>query len=85
MTFADVLDWCRKNHADVRGVYRGKDISISHKDKELPGALPAIGEIFHWDVDMPDLNHYVSSSDFERILTGRLTIEQFKSTLRRGE
>ena len=25
MTFADVLDWCRKNHADVRGVYRGKE------------------------------------------------------------
>ena len=32
MTFADVLDWCRKNQAEVRGVYRGKDISISHKD-----------------------------------------------------
>lgn len=82
MIFADVLDWCRKYHADVRGVYRGRDISLSHKDKELPAALPSISEIFHWDVDMPDLNHYVSSSDFERIVTGKLTIEGFKSTLR---
>jgi len=85
MTFANVLDWCRNNRADVRGVYRGKDVSISHEDKELPGVLPSISEIFHWDVDMPDLNHYVSSSDFERIVTGRLTIEGFKSTLRGRE
>ena len=36
MTFADVLSWCQKNRADVRGVYRGKDISLSHKDRDLP-------------------------------------------------
>ena len=85
MTFADVLSWCRKNRAEVRGIYRGKDISISHQDKELPATLPAIGAIFHWDVQVADLDHYVSSSDFERIVTGKLTVEQFKSTLRRGE
>jgi hypothetical protein len=85
MTFADVLDWCRKNHADVRGIYRGKDISISQNDRELPGGLPDIRAIFHWDLEMPELNHYVSSSDFERIVTGKLSIDGFKSTLRRSE
>ena len=85
MTFADVLAWCKKNRADVRGVYRGKDIAISHQDAALPGELPAIGAIFHWDLEMPELNHYVSSSDFERIVTGKLTIEGFKSTLRGSE
>ena len=69
MTFAEVLDWCQKNHAEVRGVYRNKDISISHKDSELPAMLPPIAAIFHWDLEMPELNHYVSSSDFERIVT----------------
>ena len=49
---------------------------------QLPANLPSIGEIFHWDVEMPELNHYVSSSDFERIVTGKLTIDGFKSTLR---
>ncbi len=85
MTFADVLDWCRKNHADVRGVYRNKDVSISHKDAELPATLPSISAIFHWDLKMPELDHYVSSSDFERIVTGQLTIDGFKSTLRGSE
>ena len=85
MTFADVLSWCQKNRAEVRGIYRGKDISLSHKDQQLPATLPAVGEIFHWDVQVADLDHYVSSSDFERIVTGKLTVEQFKSTLRSRE
>jgi len=85
MTFAEVLDWCRKNHADVRGVYRNKDISISHRDANVPTELPPISAIFHWDLKMPELNHYVSSSDFERIVAGKLTIEGFKSTLRGGD
>jgi hypothetical protein len=85
MTFAEVLDWCRKHRAEVRGVYRNKDVSISHKDAELPGALPPMEAIFHWDVKMPELNHYVSASDFERLVTGKLTIEGFKSTLRGSE
>ncbi|HEY1233033.1 MAG TPA: hypothetical protein VGH22_06600 [Candidatus Binatia bacterium] len=82
MTFADVLQWCHQNRAVVRGVLRGRDVSISYKDKELPAGLPAVREIFHWDVDMPQLNHYVSGSDFERIVSGNLTIDAFKSTLR---
>jgi hypothetical protein len=85
MKFSEVLAWCKENHADVRGVYRGKDISISHQDTALPAELPPIGAIFHWDVEMPELNHYVSSSDFERIVTGKLTIAGFKSTLRGSE
>jgi hypothetical protein len=79
MTFADVLDWCQKNRADVRGVYRGKDVSISHADAKLPGVLPAIEEIFHWEIAMSDFSHYVSGSDFERIVTGKLTIEGLKA------
>jgi len=85
MTFADVLAWCKENQANVRGVYRGKDISISHNDMELPSVRPPISAIFHWNVEMPELNHYVSSSDFERIVTGKLTIDGFKSTLRGTE
>ena len=85
MTFADVLEWCRKHRADVRGVYRGKDISISHTDHKLPETLPSISEIFHWDLEIGDWNHYVSGSDFERIVVGKLTVDGFKSTLRREE
>ena len=82
MTFEQVLAWCRANGADVRGVYRGKDISISHADERLPDSLPALGEIFHWDLKVSDLHHPVSASDLERMVNGQLTIEGFKGTLR---
>ena len=82
MTFEQVLAWCHANGADVRGVYRGKDVSISHTDDRLPEALPSIGEIFHWDLTVKDLHHPVSASDLERMVAGKLTIEGFKSTLR---
>ena len=82
MTFEEVLAWCRAHGADVRGVYRGNDVSISHSDDRLPGSLPALGEIFHWDLKVGDLHHAVSASDLERMVSGKLTIEAFKGTLR---
>jgi hypothetical protein len=82
MTFDQVLAWCRANGADVRGVYRGKDISISHKDERLPDILPSVGEIFHWDLQVGDLHHAASASDLERMVADKLTIEGFKSTLK---
>ncbi|MBF8253849.1 MAG: hypothetical protein HW373_544 [Deltaproteobacteria bacterium] len=84
MTFEQVLAWCRANGADVRGIYRGKEIAISHADQRLPDTLPAIGEIFHWDLQAGDIDHPASASDMERMVTGKLTLAGFKSTLRGG-
>jgi hypothetical protein len=84
MTFEQVLAWCRANGANVRGVYRGKDILIAHTDERLPNGLPSLGEIFHWDLKVGDLHHAASASDLERMVTGKLTIEGFKGTLRGG-
>jgi len=85
MTFAEVLEWCKKHHADVRGISRGRDIAISHHDNALPAQLPSVDEIIHWDVEVGDWSHYTSGSDMERMVTGKMTIDEFKSTLRRGE
>jgi hypothetical protein len=85
MTFAEVLEWCKKQRADVRGISRGRDIAISHKASALPPRLPSISEIFHWDLEIGDWSHYTSGSDMERMVTGQMTIDEFKSTLRPGE
>jgi hypothetical protein len=82
MTFEEVLGWCRANRADVRGVYRGNEISISHTDQRLPHALPALSGIFHWDLKLGDLRHPVSASDMERLVSGKMTLEGLKSTIR---
>ena len=85
MTFDEVLAWCRANKADVRGVYRGNEISVSHRDQRLPDALPALGAIFHWDLKLDDLRHPVSASDLERLVSGKMTLEGLKSTIRGRE
>ena len=85
MTFEEVLAWCHEHGADVRGVYRGKDVSISHKSQRLPDDLPVLGQIFHWDLKLGDLRHPVSASDLERLVSGKMTIEGLKSTIRGNE
>lgn len=85
MNFQEVLAWCRANRADVRGFYRGNEVSVSHGDQRLPDALPELGEIFHWDLRLGDLRHPVSASDLERLVTGKMTIEALKSTIRGRE
>jgi|RhiMetdeSRZDD1v2_1073273.scaffolds.fasta_scaffold750531_2 hypothetical protein len=83
MTFEQVLQWCRDNGADARGIYRARDFWIRRSDR-LPDDLPAIGALFHWDVRLDDTQLAVSPSDMERMINGKMTLEQFKATHRRG-
>ena len=82
MTFAEVLDWCKKHQADVRGIGRGKEISISHRDEQLPTNLPPMSAIMHWDLAIDDWSHYTSGSDMDLMVAGKMTVDEFKSTLR---
>jgi hypothetical protein len=85
MTFQQVLTWCRANQADVRGFYRGNIVPISHSDEQLPTSLPSLEAIFHWDLRLGSLRHPVSASDLERLVTGKMTIEELKGTIRGRE
>jgi hypothetical protein len=85
MTFQEVFAWCRANQADVRGFYRGHSVPISHNDEKLPALLPSLDAIFHWDLRLGSLRHPVSASDLERLVTGKMTIEELKGTIRGRE
>jgi hypothetical protein len=85
MTFAEVLAWCKKQKADVRGIGRHMEIPISHADQQLPANLPPMSKVMHWDLEIGDWSHYTSGSDMEKMVAGEMTLEEFKSTLRRGE
>ncbi len=82
MTFADVLAWCKKEKADVRAIGRAMEIPISHKDQELPANLPPMTKVMHWDLAIGDWSHYTSGSDMELMVAGKMTVDEFKSTLR---
>ena len=38
----------------------------------------------HWDLAIGDWSHYTSGSDMELMVAGKMTVDQFKSTLRGG-
>ena len=84
MTFEQVMHWCRNNGADARGIYRARDFWIRRSDDRLPDGLPAIGALFHWDVRLSETQLAVSPSDMERLVNGKMTLEEFKATHRRG-
>jgi hypothetical protein len=84
MTFEQVLKWCRENGADARGIYRARDFFIRRSDDRLPDNLPAIGVLFHWDVQLNETRLAVSPSDMERLVSGKMSLEEFKATHRRG-
>jgi hypothetical protein len=84
MTFEQVLQWCHDNGADARGIYRARDFWIRRADDRLPENLPAMGALFHWDVQLSGTQLAVSPSDMERMVNGKMTLEQFKATHRRG-
>ena len=84
MTFEEVLKWCRDNGADARGIYRARDFFIGRSDDRLPDNLPAIGALSHWDVRLNETQLAVSPSDMERLVSGKMSLEEFKATHRRG-
>jgi hypothetical protein len=84
MTFEQVMTWCRDNGADARGIYRARDFFIRRSDDRLPDNLPPIGALFHWDVRLHETQLAVSPSDMERLVSGKMSLEEFKATHRRG-
>jgi len=85
MTFAEVFAWCKKNRANLRAIGRHMAIPISHQDARLPADLPPMEKVMHWDLEIGDWSHYTSGSDMERMVSGKMTLDEFKSTLRRGQ
>jgi len=84
MTFAEVFDWCKKHKADVRAIGRAMEIPISHKDRHHPGDLPPMSKVMHWDLAIGDWSHYTSGSDMALMVAGKMTVDEFKGTLRGG-
>lgn len=84
MTFAEVLDWCKKQKADVRAIGRAMEVPISHNDSQLSANLPPMSKVMHWDLAIGGWSHYTSGSDMELMVAGKMTVEEFKGTLRGG-
>jgi len=79
MNVADIHSWCRTNGATVRGINRGNEFVISGRDETLPPDLPPLDQVFHWDLALDDSHYPVSPSDMERLVSGKMTVDFYRT------
>lgn len=82
MTVKDVQEWCKANRLDARGIIRGGEFFIRHA-KETPSNFPSAEQIFHWDLHIGERRLPASPSDMERLVTGKISLENLIEAMSR--
>ena len=83
MTIDEVQKWCCDNSIDARMILRGNDCMLRHDQAESQISCPPFGEIFYWELFIRGKGYPSSPSDTERLVTGKLTVEEFLAEVRR--
>ena len=81
MTIDDVQQWCQANGVDVRMIVRGADFPIRHDAKGSPASSPSMDDLLHWEVIDEGARCPTSPSDMERLVTGKMKLEDFVKRL----
>ena len=81
MTVKDVQAWCKANKLDARGIIRGAEFFIRHGDAGSTASQPPIGEVLHWQVTIGGQSYPSSPSDMERLVTGKMSLEDFAKAM----
>ena len=84
MTLDDVHAWCRAHGAMARGFVRGREFTVGG-DKAPTESLK---DVLHWELAIDGVKYPTSTSDMERLVAGKMSVEQFvqimSRTVRRG-
>ena len=83
MTIKEIHEWCRANRIDARGFVRGGEFFLRHNDG-ASASQPA-GEILHWELTVGGQTCPSSTSDMERLVTGKLGLEDFVKAMSRTQ
>jgi len=79
MTIEQIQNWCKTNGAAMRGILRGADFMIQKDGAVTPAGSP-VGNVFHWELHLNDKKYPVSTSDMERLVTGKMDVMGFLGT-----
>ena len=84
MTLDDIHAWCRAHRATARGFVRGKEFTVGG-DRAPAESLK---DVLHWELEIDGVKYPTSTSDMERLVGGKLSLEDFvqvmSRTARRG-
>jgi|GEM_PF-510656 hypothetical protein len=84
MTIEDIHSWCRAHGATARGFVRGREFTAG--GDQAP-AEP-LKDVLHWELALDGQKYPTSTSDMERLVAGKISVENFvqimSRTVRRG-
>ena len=83
MTVKDVQEWCRANRLDARGIIRGGEFFIRHAAEGASSTLPPVEQILHWDLHIGERRLPASPSDMERLVIGKISLEDLIQAMSR--
>ena len=76
MNMDDVQRLCRDRQVVARGIVRGADFTIGH-DGTASSGHSRLQDVFHWELHIAGTRYPCSPSDMERLVTGKMTLEEF--------
>lgn len=77
MTAEQVHQWCRAQQVGARGIVRGGDFFLGHHPEALVAPCPPLRDVLHWELNIGERSYPTSTSDMERLVTGKLALEEF--------
>lgn len=77
MNIDDVQRLCRDRQIVARGVVRGADFTIRQDGTGSSTLQARVQDIFHWELQIAGIRYPCSPSDMERLVTGKITLEEF--------
>jgi hypothetical protein len=83
MTVKDMQEWCKANRLDARGIVRGGEFFIRHATEETSANLPTAQQVLHWDLHIGERRLPASPSDMERLVTGKISLENLIQAMSR--
>ena len=80
MTMSEIHAWCRAHRATARGFVRGREFTFG--GEKAPAE--SLKDVLHWELALDGVNYPTSTSDMERLVAGRLSVEQFVQVMARS-
>ncbi len=82
MNIDDVQRWCQAKGVDAKMIVRGAEFSVRHDSQGPEGSFPPMKDLLHWELIVEGKRCPTSTSDMERLVTGKMTLEGFLGRIR---
>jgi len=79
MTMEEIHAWCRAHRATARGFVRGREFTAG--GEKAPAE--SLKDVLHWELALDGMKYPTSTSDMEKLVAGKLSVENFVQIMSR--